>query len=131
MRFDRFFFLMIRRPPRSTLFPYTTLFRSGRLVGVGDGGGTGDGSLLVDELDEVLLAGRVHETPPGRRAAASLPEIRTMGTPTPGWVPEPVKTTLGRDGCRLPGRKGPVWVKLCAAANGVPAAMPWAAQSAG
>src|SRR3712207_7499690 len=28
----RFFFLMIRRPPRSTLFPYTTLFRSGRKV---------------------------------------------------------------------------------------------------
>src|SRR2546430_17664239 len=26
--FDIFFFLMIRRPPRSTLFPYTTLFRS-------------------------------------------------------------------------------------------------------
>src|SRR2546430_7805840 len=25
-----FFFLMIRRPPRSTLFPYTTLFRSFR-----------------------------------------------------------------------------------------------------
>src|SRR5436190_14010816 len=25
------FFLMIRRPPRSTLFPYTTLFRSRRL----------------------------------------------------------------------------------------------------
>src|SRR2546430_4236695 len=32
-----FFFLMIRRPPRSTLFPYTTLFRSlliGTLAGV-------------------------------------------------------------------------------------------------
>src|SRR3972149_9634856 len=27
-----FFFLMIRRPPRSTLFPYTTLFRSGSHV---------------------------------------------------------------------------------------------------
>src|SRR5438067_7369191 len=27
-----FFFLMIRRPPRSTLFPYTTLFRSDPLV---------------------------------------------------------------------------------------------------
>src|SRR2546426_8031325 len=27
-----FFFLMIRRPPRSTLFPYTTLFRSHDLV---------------------------------------------------------------------------------------------------
>src|ERR1017187_9080200 len=25
---DQFFFLMIRRPPKSTLFPYTTLFRS-------------------------------------------------------------------------------------------------------
>src|SRR2546427_8073342 len=29
-----FFFLMIRRPPRSTLFPYTTLFRSLRVVRV-------------------------------------------------------------------------------------------------
>src|SRR5437899_7433782 len=28
MCFCCFFFLMIRRPPRSTLFPYTTLFRS-------------------------------------------------------------------------------------------------------
>src|SRR5258705_859284 len=28
MSFCFFFFLMIRRPPRSTLFPYTTLFRS-------------------------------------------------------------------------------------------------------
>src|SRR3712207_8725331 len=27
------FFLMIRRPPRSTLFPYTTLFRSGLMRG--------------------------------------------------------------------------------------------------
>src|SRR2546426_6526787 len=39
-----FFFLMIRRPPRSTLFPYTTLFRSGvrrderRDVGLGEQG---------------------------------------------------------------------------------------------
>src|SRR5438034_7226608 len=29
---SHFFFLMIRRPPRSTLFPYTTLFRSVRLA---------------------------------------------------------------------------------------------------
>src|SRR3712207_9588709 len=28
---------MIRRPPRSTLFPYTTLFRSGQVVGGFDG----------------------------------------------------------------------------------------------
>src|SRR3712207_7602551 len=40
---------MIRRPPRSTLFPYTTLFRSARLPGLldrpahpGRGGGDGD-----------------------------------------------------------------------------------------
>src|SRR6266581_5290945 len=32
-----FFFLMIRRPPRSTLFPYTTLFRSRRRRGRGRG----------------------------------------------------------------------------------------------
>src|SRR5258707_7644706 len=31
-----FFFLMIRRPPRSTLFPYTTLFRSLRRLGEPD-----------------------------------------------------------------------------------------------
>src|SRR5687768_18393708 len=31
-----FFFLMIRRPPRSTLFPYTTLFRSEEDVGAAD-----------------------------------------------------------------------------------------------
>src|SRR2546427_6607626 len=30
-----FFFLMIRRPPRSTLFPYTTLFRSEGLEDAG------------------------------------------------------------------------------------------------
>src|SRR2546422_11173382 len=29
-----FFFLMIRRPPRSTLFPYTTLFRSDAIFAV-------------------------------------------------------------------------------------------------
>src|SRR6266511_5946237 len=37
-----FFFLMIRRPPRSTLFPYTTLFRSRRRAGTtGDPRATG------------------------------------------------------------------------------------------
>src|SRR2546422_8312142 len=34
-----FFFLMIRRPPRSTLFPYTTLFRSHFVVAVEPDGG--------------------------------------------------------------------------------------------
>src|SRR6266853_3289741 len=35
--FTFFFFLMIRRPPRSTLFPYTTLFRSSHPVDFTDG----------------------------------------------------------------------------------------------
>src|SRR6266571_6648284 len=39
-----FFFLMIRRPPRSTLFPYTTLFRSpSRALHSPHGSGVGDG----------------------------------------------------------------------------------------
>src|SRR3712207_7005469 len=43
-----FFFLMIRRPPRSTLFPYTTLFRSSCLrVGVAGHGGFGTNVLRL------------------------------------------------------------------------------------
>src|SRR5260370_35967688 len=38
---------MIRRPPRSTLFPYTTLFRSDRLIVV-DAGGLGAARGLCD-----------------------------------------------------------------------------------
>src|SRR2546426_10901605 len=50
-----FFFLMIRRPPRSTLFPYTTLFRSVLVrrrgdsrVRVGVGGGSHYRHLFLD-----------------------------------------------------------------------------------
>src|SRR5207249_10087279 len=39
-----FFFLMIRRPPRSTLFPYTTLFRSQHVGGRRD---QADGSKIL------------------------------------------------------------------------------------
>src|SRR5256885_9792120 len=42
-----FFFLMIRRPPRSTLFPYTTLFRSRQSATLGNGGALAGGVLLV------------------------------------------------------------------------------------
>src|SRR2546430_17294561 len=42
-----FFFLMIRRPPRSTLFPYTTLFRSGRGVAVGEREGPAFGGIAL------------------------------------------------------------------------------------
>src|SRR3712207_8063988 len=52
---------MIRRPPRSTLFPYTTLFRSGPALGepaVGDLGRLGRAPLaLADALDVVAVRG--------------------------------------------------------------------------
>src|SRR2546427_8412597 len=58
-----FFFLMIRRPPRSTLFPYTTLFRSVEVDSE-----TGKVSLTrhvaVDDcgrvINPLLAAGQVH-----------------------------------------------------------------------
>src|SRR6266567_6580607 len=55
-----FFFLMIRRPPRSTLFPYTTLFRSQRA-----GAGFGPRSVEIEiertlqHVDEFVLR-RMH-----------------------------------------------------------------------
>src|SRR5690242_21215467 len=60
-----FFFLMIRRPPRSTLFPYTTLFRSGReihhladLLGVGAGERAAeDGEVLGEHEDLASVDG--------------------------------------------------------------------------
>src|SRR3712207_8716314 len=68
---------MIRRPPRSTLFPYTTLFRSrgsradanGAAAGAGRGGGEGaggEGGGTVGEVQErdrggVTIAGRTAE----------------------------------------------------------------------
>src|SRR5438477_9603265 len=58
-----FFFLMIRRPPRSTLFPYTTLFRSQRAferVRLDDSLRPGLlAFFLVLDLDELPIADRL------------------------------------------------------------------------
>src|SRR3712207_8344867 len=56
---------MIRRPPRSTLFPYTTLFRSSAAAVAGHrAGGTGDGAdrrrPLGDRVDGLLGTGSTH-----------------------------------------------------------------------
>src|SRR5438067_6169155 len=53
---------MIRRPPRSTLFPYTTLFRSHDVR-------TGDEHVarIADHDDEVGDRGRIHRTPRDHR----------------------------------------------------------------
>src|SRR2546425_5454401 len=56
---------MIRRPPRSTLFPYTTLFRSGKVLHGIDGDGN-HGALhgIVRDIKDILLKGdSVYGTP--------------------------------------------------------------------
>src|SRR2546430_10395929 len=57
---------MIRRPPRSTLFPYTTLFRSLRPVYV-----------LLDLVERLLVDHRSHEVTEVRRIAYS--DIAKLG----------------------------------------------------
>src|SRR5438034_6556904 len=73
-----FFFLMLRRPPRSTLFPYTTLFRSAQDVQQPDGRrlGAGRGRGGVPRRQRTGPAGgdapgRVERDDRGRRPARS------------------------------------------------------------
>src|SRR5256885_6992309 len=61
-----FFFLMIRRPPRSTLFPYTTLFRSGPelpgdKVAIEDGVKAGE-KVAAQVTDQVADGARVERS---------------------------------------------------------------------
>src|SRR3989442_6332605 len=56
-----FFFLMIRRPPRSTLFPYTTLFRSGPNSGRGEQRGQRHARPLRDHRNPIALRERSEE----------------------------------------------------------------------
>src|SRR3712207_9588520 len=59
MQVGFFFFLMIRRPPRSTLFPYTTLFRSVQqhLVPVDLDDDAFDDVAVVEVLDRLVDGG--------------------------------------------------------------------------
>src|SRR2546430_17663767 len=99
-----FFFLMIRRPPRSTLFPYTTLFRSRvdhlarDAVAVGIAGdwmvlsvvldGHMHGYFFAVAADDLLIEGRavgalcVHARRARRRRAAEL-RLRDVELPGP------------------------------------------------
>src|SRR3712207_8654183 len=59
---------MIRRPPRSTLFPYTTLFRSA------------EGAALVGRSDQVGRAGGARDRGAARAGlVAGLPEVAVGG----------------------------------------------------
>src|SRR3712207_8799880 len=83
---------MIRRPPRSTLFPYTTLFRSGRSSGARVACRTADATGAVAVL---CLAFPVH--PPGRPekdrlaelAAPRVPVLVVQGQRDPFGPPDP------------------------------------------
>src|SRR2546430_9810187 len=55
-RFCLFFFLMKRRPPRSTLFPYTTLFRSSGFAGAVQTDHHQAGGIAAQLQDRVLRA---------------------------------------------------------------------------
>src|SRR3712207_7609598 len=79
-----FFFLIIRRPPRSTLFPYTTLSRSlahgraarrrrdRRLAGRGRHAGPG-----VPAADHPALPEQVTDRPGGRRSEEHTSELQS------------------------------------------------------
>src|SRR3712207_8895249 len=70
-------FLMIRRPPRSTLFPYTTLFRS-LIHHAGKGGQQRGTSRREDALDTVIALRRPADYEPeqGARLEVHLEKAR-------------------------------------------------------
>src|SRR5256885_9319414 len=76
---------MIRRPPRSTLFPYTTLFRSHLLaLDAGD-----DRALFIEELVEHLLDVRAH----GLRVREVESRVEVVDDPGLELVAEDRKST--------------------------------------
>src|SRR3989449_9368106 len=73
-----FFFLMIRRPPRSTLFPYTTLFRSALLAEARDARRivlSWNPGALGDFLERHARRALVIGTPPVSDTGAPLPPV--------------------------------------------------------
>src|SRR5256885_8562525 len=63
---------MIRRPPRSTLFPYTTLFRSGDLE---------DPPVTKETVDLVLLSQALHHAIKPERAVRSEEHTSELQSP--------------------------------------------------
>src|SRR2546430_17440620 len=62
-----FFFLMIRRPPRSTLFPYTTLFRSFNMT-----------RLALNGTRHVNGVSRIHGAVSARRSEEHTSELQSQ-----------------------------------------------------
>src|SRR5207253_6257835 len=72
-----FFFSLLRRPPRSTLFPYTTLFRSCGDDGVDPAGGRVRGDALQLVLPAALKCG--HPEPLAVRSEEHTSELQSRG----------------------------------------------------
>src|SRR5436853_3922339 len=70
--FFLFFFLMLRRPPRSTLFPYTTLFRSEPLKLFGDA------LLTFIEWLQIVFAARNEIAPRSEEHTSELQSLRHL-----------------------------------------------------
>src|SRR2546430_13372336 len=97
-----FFFLMIRRPPRSTLFPYTTLFRSFRAANAALLPGSrlhvraAPGATAWRNADcrvpRVRRLPPAHAVPPWPDRRSSLPSHR----PAPAYPPALAKSYLPR-----------------------------------
>src|SRR3712207_7640310 len=69
---------MIRRPPRSTLFPYTTLFRSGPGAGPGPGGGDRRGAAAArDRAPRRPLGGGVLSDGAHQRSEEHTSELQS------------------------------------------------------
>src|SRR5688572_33410352 len=98
---------MIRRPPRSTLFPYTTLFRSPHPEAVGGGGealavgagGQQDPSRVRQLVQQFAVLQPPDADAPeiGRASCRERAEISAAG---PCWYAEPMScTSTTRVGC--------------------------------
>src|SRR3712207_9056548 len=91
---------MIRRPPRSTLFPYTTLFRSGRepLLQVLHDLGVAQGGYVPDLVALGYVAQEAaHDLPRARLGQVARPDDALW----PGELPDPLGHVLDRKSTRL------------------------------
>src|SRR3989475_9674948 len=122
-----FFFLMIRRPPRSTLFPYTTLFRSAEhaVMGVRS-------SERVARLEEgvAILRTLFHETNASHRGrfyafdgVTLLP--RPVQNPCPVWIAaSPTGLTWKGGASASPAAGGAAYRRVARCADGARADTP-------
>src|SRR5256885_9484507 len=109
-----FFFLMIRRPPRSTLFPYTTLFRSPEAVKAileADLIVLGPGSLYTSVLPNLLVEGIAKALIQADGLKVYVCNVATQPGETDGYNVQRHVEALVR---HLPGQVNPINVVVAA-----------------